>query len=438
MDAKIIIGSGLSGPLLSILLTQENYNVSLFEKRPDIRKNMFFSGRSINLALSHRGIKALQKANIFDEIIKELIPMKGRLIHGVSGDTHFHPYSINKSEYINSISRNKLNQILLNKAEESGKVKIYFEHSLSKIQNNELIFENEKNYKINNNIVFGADGYNSVVRSYIDNQFNEKTIIEPLGHSYKELSISPSINGDFKLDSNVLHIWPRDEFMLIALPNTDGSFTCTLFLPSKGKLSFESLKTISIVRDFFKKYFSDVIDLIDDFPYSFMKNPTGALGSIKSKNWNLNNKFCLIGDSAHAIVPFFGQGMNAAFEDCTVLMDYFNKFSDKWESIIPKFCLNRMVDSQAISKMALDNYKEMRNSVSQNKYKIRKKISDILHLNFSNYFIPKYNMVSFTSIPYSKVYNRSKIQDEILDQLEDDFSMKRAKELIYNRLTPLK
>ena len=438
MDEKIIIGSGLSGPLLAILLAQENCKVTLFEKREDIRNSTISAGRSINLALSHRGIEALREANIYDEIKKELIPMKGRLIHDTNGETQFQPYSINKDEYINSISRSRLNQILLNKAEESGKVKIYFKHSLSKIHADKLIFENKSKYKINNNIVFGADGYNSIVRNYIDEKLNKNTKNQSLGHSYKELSIAPLIKGDFQLESDVLHIWPRNKFMLIALPNTDGSFTCTLFLPTFGDVSFESLKTKSNVTSFFKKYFNDIIDLIEDFPFSFIKNPTGSLGSIKSENWSYDNQFCLIGDAAHAIVPFFGQGMNAAFEDCSVLMKYYKGFSGNWDRIISKFSLDRMKDTEAISIMALENYKEMRDSVSKDKYKIRKKISDILYLNFSDYFVPKYNMVSFMSIPYAEAYNRSKIQEHILDELEEDFSLKKAKELIYNRLSLIK
>ena len=430
MKEKIIIGSGLSGPLLALYLSQKDYKVTLFEKRSDLRKQTTSAGRSINLALSERGINALKEVNVYNEIKNELIPMNGRMIHDINGKTQFQPYSINENDYINSVSRNKLNEILLNKVEESPNVKIYFNHTLNKIEKNILFFKNDFKYNINNNIIFGTDGFNSKVRDYIDLKNENKTKIDYLGHSYKELNISSDKKNLFQLKENVLHIWPRDDFMLIALPNTDRSFTCTLFLSNKGKISFDKLKSDNDVKIFFKKYFNDIYYILDDFPNSFFTNPTSNLGTIKTAKWNFENKFCIIGDAAHAIVPFFGQGMNASFEDCSVLMSYCNKYDHDWDKIISIFCKKRVIDTNAISQMALDNYIEMRNSVSKNKYKKRKKISDRLYKNFPKLFIPKYNMVSFTSIPYNEVYKKSFIHNKILDELENNYSDSKAIELI--------
>ena len=430
MKEKIIIGSGLSGPLLALYLSQKDYKVTLFEKRSDLRKQTTSAGRSINLALSERGINALKEVNVYNEIKNELIPMNGRMIHDINGKTQFQPYSINENDYINSVSRNKLNEILLNKVEESPNVKIYFNHTLNKIEKNILFFKNDFKYNINNNIIFGTDGFNSKVRDYIDLKNENKTKIDYLGHSYKELNISSDKKNLFQLKENVLHIWPRDDFMLIALPNTDRSFTCTLFLSNKGKISFDKLKSDNDVKIFFKKYFNDIYYILDDFPNSFFTNPTSNLGTIKTAKWNFENKFCILGDAAHAIVPFFGQGMNASFEDCSVLMSYCNKYDHDWDKIISIFCKKRVIDTNAISQMALDNYIEMRNSVSKNKYKKRKKISDRLYKNFPKLFIPKYNMVSFTSIPYNEVYKKSFIHNKILDELENNYSDSKAIELI--------
>ena len=318
---KIIIGSGLAGPLLAIYLSQRGYPVQLYEKRPDLRVENIPVGRSINLALSHRGIKAIKSADVFDKIEPLLIPMKGRMVHLSGGDIEFQPYSIHPHEYINSVSRGELNKILMTKAEASGKVQIYFDHSLLEIDGytNELVFENGNRTPVAGH-VFGADGTGSVIRYYIDEKVLSPSYVDPLGHDYKELHIAPSKDGEFQLDSSALHIWPRGEFMLIALPNMDKSFTCTLFLPIEGKRSFKSLRTPELVTEFFHTYFEDVLPLVENFPKAFFDNPTGKLGTVYTDEWQYNNQYCLIGDAAHAVVPFFGQGMNASFEDCEVLM----------------------------------------------------------------------------------------------------------------------
>jgi len=428
-----IIGSGLSGPLLAILLAQQGYTVDLFEKRIDPRKESLSAGRSINLALSHRGIKALKSAGAFEQIAPHLIPMKGRMIHRENGELDFQPYSINPNEYINSVSRGELNKILMTAAEDSGKVNIHFDHTLIEVTHDELKFSSGETIP-NEGIIFGADGAGSELRKYIDSTTNSPSHTEPLGHAYKELTIAPGDNGNFQIDANSLHIWPRGEFMLIALPNTDKSFTCTLFMPNTGEVSFESLKTESKVIDFFNTHFSDALPLLENFPQSFFENPTGRLASVYAENWYSNN-LCLIGDAAHAVVPFFGQGMNASFEDCTVLMDCINNGGDNWSEIFESYNKTRKPDTDAIARMAIENYIEMRDSVAQADYISRKKIANELNKKFPNTFIPRYNMVSFSSIPYSQVYERGNIQQEIISKLDaNNIDFDKAEQLIAERL----
>ena len=428
-----IIGSGLSGPLLAILLAEQGYAVDLFEKRSDPRQGSLSAGRSINLALSHRGIKALKLANVFEQIAPHLIPMKGRMIHRENGELDFQPYSINPNEYINSVSRGELNKILMTSAENTGMVNIHFDHTLIEVAHNELIFSSGETIP-NEGIIFGADGAGSELRKYIDSTSESPSCTEPLGHAYKELTIASGDNSEFQMDSNSLHIWPRGEFMLIALPNTDKSFTCTLFMPNTGYVSFESLKTESKVIDFFNTHFSDALPLLENFPQSYFENPTGRLATVYAENWHSNN-LCLIGDAAHAVVPFFGQGMNASFEDCNVMMDCIKSNDGDWKKIFTSFNTIRKPDTDAIAKMAIENYIEMRDSVAQSDYISRKKTANALNKIFPNRFIPRYNMVSFSSIPYSQVYERGKIQQDIISQLDaSNIDYEKAEQLILERL----
>ena len=438
-DMKIIIGSGLAGPLLAIYLSQRGYPVQLYEKRPDLRVENIPAGRSINLALSHRGIKAIKSADVFDKIDPLLIPMKGRMVHLSGGDIEFQPYSIHPHEYINSVSRGELNKILMTKAEASGKVQIYFDHSLLEIDEytNELIFENGNRAPVADH-VFGADGAGSVIRKHIDGKVLSPSYVDPLGHDYKELHIAPSKDGEFQLDSSALHIWPRGEFMLIALPNMDKSFTCTLFLPTEGKRSFKSLRTPELVTEFFHTYFEDVLPLVENFPNAFFDNPTGKLGTVYTDEWQYNNQYCLIGDAAHAVVPFFGQGMNASFEDCEVLMQCLDEAQGNWEGVCEKYSSVRKADGDAIAKMAIENYVEMRDLVTRKEFIQQKEIANILMERFPDRFIPRYNMVSFTSIPYSEVYRRSAIQKEIISKLDlKKPDITAAESMIKEKLSPL-
>ncbi len=434
MSTKItIIGSGLAGPLLAILLAEKGYTVDLFEKRSDPRQESLSAGRSINLALSHRGIKALKSANVFEEITPHLIPMKGRMIHGENGELDYQPYSIIPDEYINSVSRGELNKILMTAAENTNKVNIHFSQTLIEVSNDVLKFSFGETIP-NEGIIFGADGAGSELRKYIDSTTDTPSRTEPLGHSYKELTIAPGDNDEFQIDSNSLHIWPRGEFMLIALPNMDKSFTCTLFMPNDGDVSFASLHQESDVNDFFNTHFLDTIPLLENFPQSFFKNPTGRLATVYAHNWHTDN-LCLIGDAAHAVVPFFGQGMNASFEDCNVLIDCIQKGNDNWYEIFSSFNKMRKPDADAIANMAIENYIEMRDSVAQPDYIQRKKIANALFNKFPGKFIPRYNMVSFTSIPYREVYARGEIQQGIISELDaNNIDYDKAQRLMAEKL----
>jgi len=438
-NTKTIIGSGLCGPLLAIYLSQRNYQVRLYEKRQDIRALDVSAGRSINLALSHRGIQALKSAKIFDKIEPYLTPMKGRMIHNKNGEIEFQPYSMHNHEYINSVSRAELNKVLMTQAESSGLVDIFFDHSLLEIDDNarELVFNNGVRVPINSHI-FGADGSGSIIRNYIDKKSSLPSTIEPLGHSYKELHISPNQSNEYQLEPNALHIWPRGEFMLIALPNMDKSFTCTLFLPTIGEISFSSLTTNKLIIKFFEEYFEDVLPILENFPDIYFSNPTGRLSTVYANEWQYNNQYCLMGDAAHAIVPFFGQGMNASFEDCQIFMNCLDILKGDWEDLFSRYNMLRKKDADAIAKMAIENYLEMRDLVAKKEYIKERKISNILYEHYPNYFIPRYNMVSFTSIPYSEVYKRGKIQKKIISKLNiKNLDLSKAKKMLHEQLNSI-
>ena len=428
-----IVGSGLTGPLLSILFAQKyNINSTIYERNVDFRSANNYSGRSINLALSERGINALKEADIYDSNFKNLlIPMYGRMIHDIDGKQSLQLYGNKKEHYINSVSRAEINKILLNKAESTNKVKIIFSNKCTNVDfaNNKITL-NEKEKSIKGPL-FGADGYRSAVAQNIDKNIT----FTDISHSYKELTILPK-NNEFQLDPNALHIWPRRDMMLIALPNNDKTFTCTLFMKTIGKNSFADIKERKKIRTFFEQNFVDIIDLIPDLEDLIINNPLGKLVTINVDNWYYKDKGCIIGDAAHAIVPFYGQGMNASFEDCTKLCEIIDD-NDNWQNIFSRFNQTRKIDTDAISNLALKNYKIMRDSVLEENHIMKNKISFKLLDIYPYYFIPEYIMVSFTNIPYEVAQKRSIIQDKILDDiiennydvnnLEDEFIEKLIK-----------
>ncbi|MFD2201686.1 FAD-dependent oxidoreductase [Shivajiella indica] len=419
-----ILGSGLIGSLLSIYLRKRDLNVTVYEKRADNRNQEYKEeGRSINMALSDRGWKALEKAGLKDKVLPLTIPMYGRKIHNEHGDTSFIPYG-KEGQAIYSISRGRFNQLLINEAEKVG-VKINFEHRIEDIdlRFNELTVSSPGNLleKISSEVIIGSDGAYSSLRNAMLKQvrFNYKQ--QYISHGYKELSIPPTESGDFAMDPNALHIWPRGSFMLIALPNPDKSFTCTLFLPFEGgRVSFENIRDEKDLKGIFKTYFDDAYQLMPQLADQYFTNPTSALIDIECYPWMLN-KALLIGDASHAMVPFYGQGMNCGFEDCYILDNLIEKLgTTAWELVFAKFQKIRKPDTDAISQLAMENFEEMKEQVADPKFIIRKKIEAKLHQLFPKDWIPLYTMVTFSDMPYSEAYALGKLQEKIMDRVMAD------------------
>ncbi len=413
-----ICGAGLVGSLLSIYLTKRGYKISVFERRGDMRKSDYVGGRSINLALSNRGIRALEEVDLAEEIKKVAIPMHGRVMHNMAGELSFLQYG-KEGQFINSVSRSALNIVLMNKAEELG-VDFHFEQRITKVDLEKTILtvdHGESTVVRNFDLIIGADGAFSAARSafQITDRFDYSQ--DFIDHGYKELHIPPGAAGSFRLEKNALHIWPRESFMMIALPNPDGSFTCTLFFPFEGSSSFNQLKTDAEVSMFFESTFPDAIKLMPSLLEDYNANPTSSLVTVRCYPWVKNNTL-LIGDAAHAIVPFFGQGMNAGFEDCRILNDLLNQYDDQWEKVLPQFQHERKKDADAIAQLALDNFIEMRDLVADADFLLRKKIEARLHQLYPTQWIPLYSMVTFhDSMPYSTAYETGQKQKKIMDEV---------------------
>lgn len=418
-----IIGAGLVGSLLSVFMARRGYQVSVFERRPDPRDNDTAKGRSINLALSARGIRALEEIGLADTVRQIAIPMHGRMMHDASGNLSFLPYG-KTGQYINSISRNGLNGMLIQKAEENN-VRFFFRHRCVQVDTEatSAIFAREDNSQetFTFDFVAGADGAFSAVRSAMQLTDRYNYSQHYLGHGYKELHIPAGKAGDFKMEKNALHIWPRQSFMMIALPNPDGTFTCTLFLPFEGPVSFAALQDDNQVISFFREVFPDAIDSMPQLSDDYRENPTGSLVTIRCFPWVSKNTF-LIGDAAHAIVPFYGQGMNAAFEDCRILNELLDRHNDDWFTVLSTFQALRKEDADAIAQLAFDNFLEMRDLVADPAFLLRKKIEARLHELYPDKWIPLYSMVTFhPDIRYSEAYRTGKKQEEIMNEV-----MKRA------------
>lgn len=411
-----IVGAGLIGSLLSIYLRKRGYQVSVFERRPDPRGQFVPEGRSINLALSNRGLCALAEVDLQEQVKEVAIPMHGRMMHDMEGNLSFLAYG-KEGQYINSVSRSGLNDLLLSKAEAYG-AKFFFNHRCVQVDSERTLIrfqnlEGEVSHQFD--ILIGADGAFSAVRGalQVTDRFDyAQTYIE---HGYKELTI-PTAYGS-KLERNALHIWPRKSFMMIALPNPDGSFTCTLFFPFQGELSFESLRTDHEINDFFNNTFRDAVPLIPDLLKEYHQHPSSSLITIRCFPW-VRNKTLLIGDAAHAIVPFYGQGMNAGFEDCRILNELLTRFNDDWDKTLPEFQKLRKQDADAIAQLALDNFIEMRDHVADTEFLLRKKIEAKLHALYPEKWIPLYSMVTFNeNIRYSDAYATGLRQRMIMDEV---------------------
>jgi kynurenine 3-monooxygenase len=415
-----IIGAGLVGSLLSIYLARRGYQISIFERRPDMRKGNADGGRSINLALSTRGILALEDVGLAEALKKVAIPMHGRMMHDPKGNLTFLAYG-KEGQFINSISRSNLNIVLIEEAERLG-VKIFFEQRCTNVdlEKTELTLQTLATVESTSStrsfdVIIGADGAFSAVRGamQITDRFNfSQHFIE---HGYKELNIPPDRSSG--LERNALHIWPRERYMMIALPNPDNSFTCTLFFPFEGTPSFATLSNDAEIMKFFSEVFSDVAPRMPELLEDFHFNPTSSLVTIRCFPWVKNNTV-LIGDAAHGIVPFFGQGMNAGFEDCRILNRLLNQHHDDWSVVLPLFQQMRKTDTDAIAQLAFDNFVEMRDLVGDPEFLLRKKIEARLHQLYPEKWIPLYSMVTFSPhIRYSQAYETGMKQRQIMDEV---------------------
>jgi len=442
-----LIGAGLNGPLLAILLRQRGFGVELFERRPDMRRVRVGAGRSINLALSTRGIHALHQAGLWQRMLGVIIPMRGRMMHSIAGDLTFQPYGKNETEVINSISRAELNIALMCAAEEQGAA-IHFNQRCTgyDLKTGSIRLRNQETGEKTTRdagVVIGCDGSASAIRSEMLklNRFNLSQ--QYLDYGYKELTIPADFHGRHQLEIHALHIWPRGNYMLIALPNIDGTFACILFLPFEGADSFASLNSQADILKYFESQFPDAASLMPHLPDNYFANPTGSMVTIKCSPWHVEGRALLLGDSAHAIVPFFGQGINCGFEDCTSLMELLDRQGADWPRVFTEFERERKVNSDAIADMAVENFVEMRDRVGDAHFLFRKKVELALEAKYPRRFVPKYAMVTFHRVPYSVAMVRGAVQDRVLAELCDsvdrieDLDWKKADYLVHRDLAPL-
>jgi kynurenine 3-monooxygenase len=444
-----IIGAGLSGALLAVLLAQRGLRVDLYERRADPRQSRPESGRSINLALAARGIRALERAGVMERVRPLLIAMRGRMVHEPAGGAALQPYGQREHEVIWSVGRADLNRVLIEEAARHASVRVRFNQRClgADLQHDRLHFRDHVSGGVHETALtpaIAADGAGSAVRASLAAAGRLNVREDWLDHDYKELSI-PAVAGRQALEPHALHIWPRGGFMLIALPNTDGSFTATLFLARTGAASFASLDTPATVGAFFAREFPDVVPLMPALLEDFASHPQSQLGTVHAVPWHAGGHVLLIGDAAHAIVPFHGQGMNAAFEDCVALEALLERHDD-WQELFAGFEETRRPNAAAIAQMALENYGEMREAVRDAGYLRRKSIAMGLERRFPDRFIPRYSMVMFhPEIPYAQALRRGAVQAQILAELDPgdeaqiaaSCASARAEQLVSERLTPL-
>ncbi len=451
----VIAGAGLVGPLLALFLRRRGYEVHLHERRSDAQT--VESRRSINLVITSRGIHALNELGLWSEAKNLTVSVRGRMIHSLKGDLAFQPYGRGDNECNYSISRSELNSFLLKKAAEAG-VKIEFDSRLtsvdlkSRVCTFETVVSHASTRATQYDLFFAADGAGSVARHALERAGATQVQTDWLDTDYKELAIPKDLGA--KMDLHALHIWPRGTHMMMALPNTAGDFTVTLYLPrAHHEWSFENLRTEADIKKLFQSQFSDALDLIPNYLEDFMKNPQGRLGTVRASTWIYEDSFCLIGDAAHAIVPFFGQGMNLGFEDCTTLATILDrapknnqqnnlKNKNLWAHALNEFDSIQRPNANAIADMALDNFIEMRDRVGQAQFQLKKKIEARIEHEFPELYRSRYAMVTYTLIPYKLAQEAGRIQSEILEELaltatsSDDVDLKVARNLIEQKLTP--
>ncbi len=460
-----IVGGGLVGALLATLLAQRGFEVDVFERRPDPRKAGYAGGRSINLALAERGLHGLRLAGLTDEVMRLAVMMRGRMVHHRDGHAELLRYGRDDSEVIWSISRGRLNIALIDAAEKAG-TRFHFDRRLESATFDasvHLRFHDDANGAVHEHdaaFVLGADGAGSALRAAMNARTPLGERIEELGHGYKELEIPPLsgfpaatlpgaaaealARGDhFAIEPNALHIWPRGHYMCIALPNAEGSFTVTLFMPNAGDPGFSTVTTPAAARVLFARDFADALPLIPELEHDFAANPVGVLSTLYLDRWHLGGSALLLGDAAHAIVPFHGQGMNCGFEDAVELADLLAAHHDDLAWTFAEFERRRRPNAEAIAAMALENYVEMRDSVADAGFLLRRELGRVLSERHPDRFMPRYGMVTFTRMPYAQAFARGAVQDALLRELADgksrleDIDLAHADALVHGRLSPL-
>lgn len=412
-----IIGAGLVGSLCSLYMAQRGYNVSIYEKRKDLRSEIISAGKSINLALSERGWSALKKVGVDDEVMRIAIPMEKRIMHDAEGNLSEQAYG-NPGQAIYSVSRAELNLLLMELSESKG-VNLEFNQHCKDVnfKSKFVTFENtitKERKAISSDIIIGADGALSEVRSIMVKKLEHDFKSLKIEHSYKELLIPASLNGAHLIDKNALHIWPRGKFMLIALANLDGSFTCTLFAPKAGENSFEKLNNKKQVESYFNTIFPDFSELVPDLFEQWENNPTSSLGIVRTYPWNVRGEVILIGDAAHATVPFYGQGMNAGFEDCRILDELLDKYKDDLVSCFDEYSRIRKPNGDGVQDLSIHNYEVMRDKTADPEFLLQKRIEQKFANLHPDKWVPLYSMVSFTNIPYSDAWKIGMKQEKVM------------------------
>jgi kynurenine 3-monooxygenase len=414
-----LIGSGLAGGMMAAFLGRRGHGVNLYERRGDPHAGNLVGGRSINLALSTRGIHALQQLGIADEVLQHAIPMRGRMIHDRDGELHFTPYDRDPAKCINSIGRGALNTVTIDAAQRYPNVRVHFNHQCTGVDLEEPSAqlrntETGESLVSRADAIIGVDGAFSIVRRAMQrlDRFNYSQSY--LAHGYKELTIPPSDDRGWRMEKHALHIWPRKSFMMIALPNPDGSFTCTLFWEFEGPRSFGGMRSDDDVRRFFGEEFADAVPLMPSLLEDFRHNPTGSLVTVRCAPWHYRDKATLVGDAAHAVVPFYGQGMNAAFEDCVVLDECLAEFPHDRERAFRCYFERRKANADALADLALQNFVEMRDKTASRAFRAKKKLDHALEGLLPGKYLPLYTMVSFTRIPYAEAQRRARLQDAIV------------------------
>jgi kynurenine 3-monooxygenase len=437
----IIAGAGLVGSLLAIALKKRGHEVVIFEKRPDMRRANLSAGKSINLILTAKGIKPLTRLGLWEKVRDEITsPVVGRMMHSKAGEQAFQRYGKNDTECNFSISRAEMNKFLMTEAEKVG-VQIFFESSLKSIdfENKMAFFENGES--LTYDLLFGTDGTGSAVRNSLIQKLGSEASykVEPLGTDYKEMTMPADAAGKYVLDEKSLHIWPRGNHMLMGLPNKDGSFTMTLYMPKDW---FKEFDTPEKLENYFKDNYADAIPLMPEYVKEFFANPPGFLGIVRMRPWVYKDQVALLGDSAHATVPFFGQGMNSGFNDVQFLMDQMDKFGNDFKTIFENYNAFQKLEGDAVADLSLENFKEMCEKVGDEKFLLRKKVELKVETTFPEKFRSRYGQVTYTLIPYHLSKEVGVIQDQILDQLcsgissPDQVDLKLAEKLIDEKILP--